>query len=138
MGKKRQEKYQKRKAAAKRAMKEQKKKKHTELALKQAIKKKKAEKKLKAARAQRARRAAALRRARAAAARKERARKNRVVRRCTSTNAWANCTAHPISWYTNCKGAGTSRPTWKRCGFMNAGGQYLCKRTTCRMVRVRI
>merc|ERR1712072_366173 len=60
MGKKRQEKYQKRKAAAKRAMKEQKKKKHTELALKQAIKKKKAEKRLKAARAQRARRAAAL------------------------------------------------------------------------------
>merc|ERR1712139_43034 len=109
------------------------KKKHTELALKQAIKKK-AEKRLKAARKAEQKRARALAAARAAARKKERARKNKVVRRCTSRNTWANCTAHPISWHTNCKGTGTQRLTWKRCGFMNAGGQYLCKRTTCRMV----
>merc|ERR1712196_433568 len=109
--KKRQEKYHERKAAAK---------------------------KLKAARAQRERRAKALKKARENRQKKARARRNRVVRRCTSTQRWANCTAHPIAWYTNCKGPGTQRVTWKRCGFLNAGGQYLCKRTTCRMVRVRI
>merc|ERR1712118_317462 len=76
--------------------------------------------------------------ARAIRDKKERAYKNRAVRKCTTTDKWANCTAHPISWYTNCKGAGTSRPTWRRCGFLNAGGQYLCRRVTCRNVRVRI
>merc|ERR1712100_571526 len=128
--KKRQEKYHKRKAAAKKAEKSQKKKHHAEKAKKQAAKKAAAAKKLKAARAQRERRAKAQKKARA--------RRNRVVRRCTSTQRWAKCTAHPISWYTDCKGPGTQRVTWKRCGFLNAGGQYLCKRTTCRMVRVRI
>merc|ERR1711907_253948 len=50
----------------------------------------------------------ALAKARAIRDKKERAHKNRVVRKCTTTDRWANCTAHPISWYTNCKGAGTS------------------------------
>merc|ERR1711934_305577 len=104
----------------------------------QAAKKAAAAKKLKAARAQRARRAKALKKARENRQKKARARRNRVVRRCTSTQRWAKCTAHPIAWYTDCKGPGTQRVTWKRCGFLNAGGQYLCKRTTCRMVRVRI
>merc|ERR1712078_95858 len=80
----------------------------------------------------------ALAKARAIRDKKERAYKNRVVRKCTTTDKWANCTAYPISWYTNCKGAGTSRPTWRRCGFLNAGGQYLCRRVTCRNVRLRI
>merc|ERR1712199_51678 len=97
-----------------------------------------AAKKLKAARAQRERRAKALKKARENRQKKARARRNRVVRRCTSTQRWAKCTAHPIAWYTDCKGPGTQRVTWKRCGFLNAGCQYLCKRTTCRMVRVRI
>merc|ERR1712078_358211 len=104
----------------------------------QAAKKAAAAKKLKAARAQRERRAKALKKARENRQEKARARRNRVVRRCTSTQRWAKCTAHPIAWYTDCKGPGTQRVTWKRCGFLNAGGQYLCKRTTCRMVRVRI
>merc|ERR1711907_114730 len=126
----------KKKVAA--AKKRQKKKHHAEKAKKQAAKKAAAAKKLKAARAQRERRAKALKKARENRQKKARARRNRVVRRCTSTQRWAKCTAHPISWYTDCKGPGTQRVTWKRCGFLNAGGQSLCKRTPCRMVRVRI
>merc|ERR1712072_1238464 len=73
---------------------------------------------------------------------KERAWKNVKVRKCTTRHSrrWANCTAHPISWYTNCKGGGAARVTWRRCGFMNAGGQYLCQRPYrhCVMVRRRL
>jgi len=61
----------------------------------------------------------------------ERKWKNVKVRKCRKRYArwWANCTAHPISWYTNCKGGGRQRVTWRRCGFMNAGGQYLCQKS---------
>merc|ERR1712054_73431 len=94
--------------------------------------------KAKHAKEQKAKADKALAKARAIRDKKERAHKNRGGRKCTTTDKWANCTAHPLSWYTNCKGAGTSRPTWRRCGFLNAGGQYLCRRFTCRNVRVRI
>merc|ERR1711907_92732 len=103
-----------------------------------ALKRKAAAAKAKHAKEQKAKADKALAKARAIRDKKERAHKNRVVRKCTTTDKWANCTAHPLSWYTNCKGAGTSRPTWRRCGFLNAGGQYLCRRVTCRNVRVRI
>merc|ERR1712093_252684 len=136
--KKRQERYRKRKAAARKAQMEQTTKKHAEKALKARAKKKAAERMAKAFKAERAKRARALARARAIRAKKERAHKNRVVRRCSNSDSWANCTVHPISLWTNCKGAGTSRVPWRRCGFWNAGGQYLCRRTTCRMVRVRV
>merc|ERR1712146_534097 len=85
---------------------------------------------------------AAKQRERANKVAKERAWKNVKIRKCSNytRDSWANCTAHPISWYTNCKGGGTSRPTWRRCGFMSAGGQYLCRRTyqACKWVRRRI
>jgi len=134
----RQEKYEKKKAAAKKKQQEQTKKHHAEKAAKQLAKKKAAAAAAAAAKEQKAQRAKALAKARALRAKKERAHKNRKVRKCTNYDTWANCTAHPISWYTNCKGTGTSRVTWKRCGFMSAGGQYLCRRTTCKMVKVRV
>jgi len=73
---------------------------------------------------------------------KEKAWKNTKVKRCRTRNSrwWANCTAHPLSWYTSCKGGGTRRVTWARCGFMRLGGKYLCERSwrQCWMQRRRI
>merc|ERR1712093_825211 len=128
------------KAKAETKQQEKLKKHQAEQATKQRAKKKAAEKKAKAAKEQKVKKAKALAEARALRDKKERAHKNRVVRKCTNHDTWANCTAHPISWYTNCdtRVAGTSRVTWRRCGFMSAGGQYLCRRHTCKMVKVRV
>lgn len=136
----RQAEYEKKKAEAKTKQQEKLKKHQAEQAAKQRAKKKAAEKKAKAAKEQKEKREKALAEARALRDKKERAHKNRVVRKCTNHDTWANCTAHPISWYTNCdtRVAGTSRVTWRRCGFMSAGGQYLCRRHTCKMVKVRV
>merc|ERR1712185_732271 len=68
-------------------------------------------------------------REKAAKVQKERAWKNVKIRKCARKyrDWWAKCTAHPLSWYTNCKGGGTQQLRWVRCGFMSAGGKYLCR-----------
>merc|ERR1712072_516608 len=53
--------------------------------------------------------------------------KNKKVRVCWIHTYYkhAKCTAHPLSWYTNCpKGR---RAGWKRCGFLKLGGQFRCR-----------
>merc|ERR1712139_421737 len=67
---------------------------------------------------------------------KEKAWKNHPVEVCRSYTYYlkAKCTAHPLSWYTNCPK--DRRSSWTRCGFMNLGGQYKCKhhKKECKMV----
>merc|ERR1711939_796986 len=58
---------------------------------------------------------------------KEKAHKNKKVKVCWLHTYYkkAKCTAHPLSWYTNCpKGR---RAGWTRCGFMKLGGRYNCR-----------
>merc|ERR1712205_207798 len=58
---------------------------------------------------------------------KEKHHKNKKVKVCWIHTYYrhAKCTAHPLSWYTNCpKGR---RAGWKRCGFLKLGGQFRCR-----------
>jgi|ERR1712093_15745 len=143
----------KKEGAAKERKKKSERKAKLEKAGKEKAAKRAAEKKHKEARAKAERAAKAERRAKAA--KKERAAKKAAEKlkkkrekdakiqaerrakenKCKRTTVvlksthfrWAKCTAHPLSWYTNCpKGR---RSGWKRCGFMRAGGQYRCRYT---------
>merc|ERR1712072_429190 len=60
-------------------------------------------------------------------AKKEKHHKNKKVKVCWIHTYYkhAKCTAHPLSWYTNCpKGR---RAGWKHCGFLKMGGQFRCR-----------